>query len=52
MTPNPLPSLERFDRAAAWATRTPDQQADIGAVRAARRHLDGREHDEMPEVRL
>ena len=32
MTPNPLPSLERFDGAAAWATLTPEQQAEIGAI--------------------
>ena len=25
-------SLERFDGAAAWATLTPDQQAEIGAI--------------------
>ena len=32
MTPNPLPSLERFYGAAAWATLTPEQQAEIGAI--------------------
>ena len=32
MTPNPLPSLERFNGASAWAMLKPEVQAAIGAI--------------------